>query len=221
MILAASARPRVPSKWLPQSLLDSCAQLQLNEVSAFFGSHPLLLISLPDALSPLYSTLVGSAGYKQAPTAEGRGADRDAIEFRTSFATPSRDPGSVPLRNQGAARETEQVSQLLSQTIYVHVLKKRDDDAAFLDKITVGRTRNHDLVLRDASVSKFHAAFQPQEDGSMTLRDMGSKNHTFVNGDKLSGSHLLEPGDSLMFGSVAALFCSPEGLWSALAGIRG
>lgn len=213
----ASVRPRAPSKWLPQELLDRCTRLQPNEFRGFFAAHPLLLITLPDPLSPLYHTLVGSAVFKQ-PDVDRSTVDRDAIEFRTSFANTTNQAYSVPPRRHGAVRETEQVLRLLPQTVYVHVLKKRDDDAAFLDKITVGRTRNHDLVLRDPSVSKFHASFQPREDGAMMLRDMGSKNHTFVNGEVLDGPRLLEPGDSLTFGSVETLFCSPEGLWHALSG---
>ena len=210
MSSATTGRPPSSTKWLPKSLLEDCRRLQLCEVSEFFDAHPLLLISLPDVLSPLYSALVSSAGYSQA----SGGANRDAIDFRTSFR-PNQEPVPAKPTNHGIAREIEQVRKLASRTIYVHVLKKRGYDAAFLDKITVGRTHNHDVVLRDSSVSKFHASFHLKNDGVMTLRDMDSTNHTFVNGNQVLKPRPLVPGDRLMFGSVETLFCSAEGFWSA------
>jgi hypothetical protein len=47
--------------------------------------------------------------------------------------------------------------------------------------IGVGRTENNDVVIRDSSLSKFHAFFQQGESGEWLLKDAGSRNGTFLN----------------------------------------
>src|SRR5579871_3845922 len=54
----------------------------------------------------------------------------------------------------------------------------------YQDMITVGRTANHDVVLRDPSVSKFHAHFKLRPSG-LYLVDAGSTRGTFVDGKRL------------------------------------
>src|SRR5580692_10071677 len=47
--------------------------------------------------------------------------------------------------------------------------------------ITVGRTKNNDVILSDIGVSKFHAFFKEEGDG-LFLQDAESRNGTFVDG---------------------------------------
>lgn len=51
--------------------------------------------------------------------------------------------------------------------------------------ITVGRTRNHDIVLNDVSVSKFHAFFRVVEE-QLELSDAGSLVGTWVGDVRLT-----------------------------------
>ena len=50
--------------------------------------------------------------------------------------------------------------------------------------VTVGRTKNNDIVLADISVSKFHAFFK-EDDGQMYVSDGESRNGTFVDGERV------------------------------------
>ena len=50
----------------------------------------------------------------------------------------------------------------------------------FPNMISVGRTRNNDIVISDVSVSKFHAFFTRGRDGLLYLQDAGSRNGTAV-----------------------------------------
>jgi hypothetical protein len=76
--------------------------------------------------------------------------------------------------------------------------------------ITVGRTKNNDIVLADVAISKFHAFFK-EEEGQYFLQDAGSRNGTFVNDgevpDKKHGKPLcVEPGALVRFGAVELKF---------------
>lgn len=52
--------------------------------------------------------------------------------------------------------------------------------AVYLDRISVGRTRNNDIVIDHPKVSKLHAHFSVTGAGEVTLTDRGSSNGTFV-----------------------------------------
>lgn len=61
------------------------------------------------------------------------------------------------------------------------VLPVRKTQEVFPTMITVGRTRNNDIVVSDVLVSKFHAFFRAVGDG-WELADAGSQNGTRVAG---------------------------------------
>jgi hypothetical protein len=71
---------------------------------------------------------------------------------------------------------------------------------AFKSKITLGRAKNNDVILRASKVSKVHAAFVIGKD-KWQLMDMGSVNGTVVNGERLEKSQTvkIESGDMLTF----------------------
>ncbi len=111
------------------------------------------------------------------------------------------------------------LAALVRSAHFVAPLRKRADSGKpFADRISVGRARNNDVVLRDASVSKFHAWFECDEEDGYYLGDARSKNTTTVNGQLVTGPDLcpLRPGDEIRFGSVEAVLCPPEILWEAI-----
>jgi predicted component of type VI protein secretion system len=89
-----------------------------------------------------------------------------------------------------------------------------------MDRISVGRARNKDIVLRHQSVSKFHCWFEVDDVGAFYVTDAGSKNATKVNTKTLKARERthVEPGDVIRFGSVESILCSPRVLWGALSG---
>jgi predicted component of type VI protein secretion system len=60
----------------------------------------------------------------------------------------------------------------------------------------VGRDAQCDLVIADRQVSRRHAVVSQEED-QYILKDLGSKNGTFVNGQELSEAHVLQDGDEV------------------------
>lgn len=73
------------------------------------------------------------------------------------------------------------------------------------EKISIGRTKDNDVALKDTRVSVFHAEISQKDNGSYLLNDLDSHNGTIVNGTKISDS-VLKDGDQIMFGSIKALF---------------
>ncbi|MFI1399623.1 FHA domain-containing protein [Streptomyces sp. NPDC020681] len=61
----------------------------------------------------------------------------------------------------------------------------------------IGRALENDLVVSDLQVSRHHAEFTATPDGRFQIRDLGSHNGTYVNGQPIakSGTVLLGPND--------------------------
>ena len=72
---------------------------------------------------------------------------------------------------------------------------------------TIGRLAENTLQIEDDSVSSSHAEIFAEED-RFFVRDLGSTNGTFINGEKIEKA-ILQEGDKLCFGSVVTLFGSP------------
>jgi pSer/pThr/pTyr-binding forkhead associated (FHA) protein len=75
------------------------------------------------------------------------------------------------------------------------------------ERIQLGRASDNDLTLPDQEISQHHAEVV-HEGGEYKLRDLGSKNHTFVHGRKLEDdeSHTLKSGDVFAMGSFRIEF---------------
>jgi len=83
-------------------------------------------------------------------------------------------------------------------------------------RISLGRARNCDIVLRDASTSKLHAHFVFDDKGQVQLVDQGSRNGTTVNGRRVSAPVFLASSDKIVFGSVVAEFLNAQALYQML-----
>jgi FHA domain len=98
------------------------------------------------------------------------------------------------------------------------VLAVRKIQPTFGKMITVGRTSNNDLVIRDVTVSKFHAFFRSGGAG-MEIGDAGSRNGTWVGRQKLppKGPTSAVPfGADVRFGSLVFQLVDAGGCWDFL-----
>jgi PAS domain S-box-containing protein len=66
---------------------------------------------------------------------------------------------------------------------------------------TLGRADASSLRIDDASISRRHAELCRLPDGSFQLTDLGSRNGTFVNGERIS-TRAIVPGDQVMLGGA-------------------
>ncbi len=69
----------------------------------------------------------------------------------------------------------------------------------------IGREHDADLRLTDLAVSRYHAVVTVGPDGVASLRDLGSSNGTYVNGDRISSERRLVDGDEIAMGAATVL----------------
>jgi FhaA, N-terminal domain/FHA domain len=70
---------------------------------------------------------------------------------------------------------------------------------------TLGRSRDCEVVLDDANVSRRHAEVRPSG-GSWIVRDLGSTNGVKVNGRRITGAQSLKRGDAIELGTSRVIF---------------
>lgn len=70
---------------------------------------------------------------------------------------------------------------------------------------TIGRSRECDIVLADANVSRRHAEVRPRGDGWI-VADLGSTNGVMVNGTRIEHATVLRSGDRIEVGTTLLTF---------------
>ncbi len=205
------AAPRALTNLGPRRLVEEALTLDLISFLARHGDAHLLLVRIPEGDSELELGL--SAGAASAV------AGPEPLPFRTGHQDPPRAwrSESEKVRREDPAA----LWQLFERHPHfaVAVRKRADSDALFMGRISIGRARNKDIVLRHSSISKFHAWFEADESANLHVCDAGSTNLTHLNGKPLEARArtAVEPGDALRFGSLETVVCSPSTLWNCLA----
>ena len=77
------------------------------------------------------------------------------------------------------------------------------------DRFVVGRD-GAGLTIRDERISRQHATLAAHPDGRATLTDLGSRNGTFVNGQRITGPTMITGGDQIQFGRTIVLASATE-----------
>ena len=76
------------------------------------------------------------------------------------------------------------------------------------ERLTVGTLESNDVVVDGEGVSRVHAVFE-RFGATWCVRDLGSRNGTFVNGGRIVGERALHPGDEILLGRLRLLFHGP------------
>ncbi len=104
----------------------------------------------------------------------------------------------------------------MSQAADKPVLSVREGELAgyrcVIDKneFLIGRGGECDLILPERQVSRRHAMIVRRDDGYF-IRDLGSKNGTYVNGQQVTDERLLRDGDTIQIAlAVKILFTGSE-----------
>ena len=98
----------------------------------------------------------------------------------------------------------------MAATSYVEVWDRGGRQLRELDseQMTVGTLESNDVVVVADGVSRVHAALERLGD-AWCVRDLGSRNGTFVNGDRIIGERALHSGDEILLGRLRLLFHGP------------
>ncbi len=74
------------------------------------------------------------------------------------------------------------------------------------ERVAIGSDAANDVSTPwDATVSQLHAVVERYPSG-WCVRDVGSRNGTYLNGDRIVGDHVLRPGDEIRAGETRIVF---------------
>ncbi|NOX57696.1 MAG: SpoIIE family protein phosphatase [Planctomycetes bacterium] len=74
----------------------------------------------------------------------------------------------------------------------------------------IGRVNSCDIVFVDDMISREHTRFEREAEGRYRVRDLGSRNKTYVNGQQITESMLI-PGDVVRVGDHVLEYIEPDG----------
>ena len=140
-----------------------------------------------------------------------------SIGFRTTMRIGSEPPVRRPAPFGPKQLELRLVA---GPFVSIPIHKRAGSGKDFIERVSVGRATNNDIVIRDDSVSKVHAWFARGDEGNMYIADAGSRNKTLVNGVAipLQSPEETTSGDAIRFGAVEAFLCSATVYWQAVHG---
>ena len=86
------------------------------------------------------------------------------------------------------------------------IVRSRSGEASSVDageRLVIGRDEDCDLLLEDVKASRHHAVIARGPDpGTLTLKDLGSTNGTFLGDDRIDGSIVLRGGEQIRIGET-------------------
>jgi hypothetical protein len=151
---------------------------------------------------------------------------RPAITFKTDdrlrlgefgiqarLVRPEEDAGAEPSQGDHGHTQVYSVSERLSAPLQGPdhrrgVAKLRVGGKTSIvgsQGAVMGRSRECDVVVDDANVSRRHAEVRPSG-GSWVVRDLGSTNGIKVNGRRVDAPQSLKPGDTIELGTTHVSF---------------
>ena len=89
--------------------------------------------------------------------------------------------------------------------LYVFTKKGRSE-FELADHNVIGRHPKNRIKIIEGGVSKVHCLIASEGERAFSIRDLGSRNGTYVNGTRIKGKTPLADGDELRIGSTRCLF---------------
>lgn len=184
---------------------DAYEESLLSELQEYLGEHArreqYALLSSPRVLMETDDDLdVGEFGIatRMVQPPKRAGADDEAIEQLEPGATMIYKP-KTPVSTQAVSAAELGMEQELAVLVFDgtrHEVKQRT--------VVLGRSRDCDIQLADANVSRRHAELR-QEGASYWIVDLGSTNGTEVNGKRVKRAKLSD-GDTIVLCSTRITF---------------
>ena len=128
------------------------------------------------------------------------------VEEKEEVAAPENDPSGRTMIYSNAGRIAEPLEQR-AQTRAETALLLMDGKRLLVGPagVTLGRSRQCDVVLDDPNVSRQHAEIRPRG-GSWVLTDLGSTNGSRLNGRTVEGPEVVRSGDEIELGATVLRF---------------
>jgi hypothetical protein len=152
---------------------------------------------------------------------------RPQIEFRTDdrlrlgefgiqarVVQPADDPADAPAQGDAGHTMIYSAAERLAEPLEERAHTRQSSALLVVEGkrmvvgpggATIGRSRDCDIVMADANVSRRHAEVRPRG-GSWVLGDLGSTNGVSVNGQRVERPQVLVAGDRIEMGSSVLEF---------------
>ena len=104
------------------------------------------------------------------------------------------------------------MARAVGVTAYLEVWKPSGIELVPLEtgRVTIGRRSSNDVpLLHDKAVSGVHAVLEPAGEG-WCVQDVGSRNGTFVRGERILGMRALRHGDDVAVGRTKLVYRAAE-----------
>ncbi len=211
---AKPAAPETPKALPADSAEKTIAEVSMGELPAGLGQPPsetkaeektMLeqdMGGLPSALSKIDS--------QQKQTDDKKSEEKTMIDSGDkvpaglpSFGGPPADGSKVD--DEATVGMSAPPSKATPQKTYQ--LQVKDSGKQFNLKEgenTIGRSMECTVVINSESLSRRHAAITISAE-RMTIKDLGSSNHTFVDGNKIDAEKEISAGSKLKFGNIEAI----------------
>ncbi|HWQ33004.1 MAG TPA: FHA domain-containing protein [Blastocatellia bacterium] len=146
-------------------------------------------------------TFVNGKRVRQAALRDGDEIRIGPNTLRVDFCPDKMTGQEIQVARVKAAQKPTRVEKL-SRFIVTDCTSPARRQAEFSsENLTIGRGEKCRLVLDDPEISRLHATIH-HRGGSFTLKDSGSANGTFINGERVI-EELLESGDLIEMGQAA------------------
>jgi glycerophosphoryl diester phosphodiesterase/pSer/pThr/pTyr-binding forkhead associated (FHA) protein len=205
---------------------------ETREFTGYVGQHTVSHMAVgyvkPDGygVTPLDGTpgelaVADAIGHVQGPQPDDRGIPRNAAD---------REDVDVPLRLDAPNNHVQEPVRAMADVAgmhpdvttstvptplrLVHGGRESSLELGVAEEIRVGSSTDANVVIASASVSPEHVTIGSGRDGQLWIRDDGSANGTWVNGDRLPPNHeyLLRDGDVIRLGDYEITArCTPPG----------
>ena len=175
-----------------------------------FRVRPSTAKGVPPLVSPA-KPAGASAAPSAAPAAAPGSAASPAYDPFGAEPASAHDWAWTPAAGAAAPAEREPVAPSAPRTRPAQRpwLEIDGDRYPLLSAITVlGRDNSADVILDDPGISRRHTEIRVTSDGPhlvASIRDLGSTNGTFVNGDRITSQHLAD-GDRISVGRTSLTY---------------
>jgi pSer/pThr/pTyr-binding forkhead associated (FHA) protein len=142
-----------------------------------------------------------------------QGDDAAATTMHLSAIGRAELNDSPPVTDEPVAIDPGTLAALRAGTALLRVDRGPNAGSRFLldgDSTTVGRHPSSDIFLDDVTVSRRHAEFL-RDGTAFSVRDVGSLNGTYVNGQRIDSSPLTT-GDEVQVGKFRLIVMLGEGV---------
>lgn len=159
----------------------------------------------------MYCSECGTELVDGARFCQNCGTAVDQAEDQAEEVDVERTTAAIDVGEFDPTSQVESVPNLDEGTAMLVVVRGPNAGARYLldrAETTVGRHPDCEIFLHDVTVSRRHSEFR-REEGSFILRDLGSLNGTYVNGERVDEKDL-DSGDEVQVGRFKLLYIGAE-----------